>query len=151
MVYNDTQLSFKYIYDTVDIAFETRCNTPWGKLVPFSIFLEYVVSYSNVDERRDEWRPLFHSKLMPLVQDHSCNTAAEVTVLLNQKIWSLFGGIVFKSQQTPMIMRYSILFMSNVTCCRYIFQLKFYIYILALSQERLYSTNSYKFFLILLF
>ena len=56
---------------------------------------------SSVDEPRDDWRGLFFSRFLPLVQD--AGSLSEAALVLNRDIWSIWG-IVFQANQTPDIM-----------------------------------------------
>ncbi len=54
-----------------------------------------------MDEPRDNWRPLFFQRFLPLIQD--ARSLSEAALILNENIWSIWG-IVFKPNQTPEIM-----------------------------------------------
>ena len=55
----------------------------------------------SVDEPRDNWRGLFFSRFLPLVQD--ARSLSEATLILNRDIWGIWG-IIFEANQTPDIM-----------------------------------------------
>ena len=55
----------------------------------------------RVDERRDNWRPLFQERFSPLLSDAAGISEAALT--LNREIWQ-FWNITFKANQTPDIM-----------------------------------------------
>ena len=47
-------------------------EVPWGKDIPEDIFLNDVLPYANVDEKRDAWRKEFYDLCLPIVKD--CKT-----------------------------------------------------------------------------
>ncbi len=72
-----------------------------GRAVPWSLFLSDVLPYANLDEPRDAWRAVFTRTLTPLVANATSLTDAALR--LNRDMWALWG-IVFKANQTPMIL-----------------------------------------------
>ena len=54
---------------------------PWGKTIPEELFLNDVLPYANVDEKRDAWRKEFFDLCLPLVKE--CKTPAEAAQKLN--------------------------------------------------------------------
>lgn len=55
----------------------------------------------SVDEPRDDWRGLFFTRFMPLVEGAS--SLSEAALILNRDIWAIWD-ITFKANQTPDIM-----------------------------------------------
>ena len=61
--------------------------------------------YSIVNEGRSNWRQLMTDKVLPLVANQTTTDLSEIAMLVNSVMWSQFGQeIVFKSEQTPLIM-----------------------------------------------
>ena len=61
--------------------------------------------YSIVNEGRSNWRQLMTDKVLPLVANQTTTDLSEIAMLINSVMWSQFGQeIVFKSEQTPLIM-----------------------------------------------
>ncbi|NOX89074.1 MAG: transglutaminase domain-containing protein [Calditrichaeota bacterium] len=82
-------LSAKFLSEQTDFAFKARKETAWGKDIPDSLFLNYVLPYANIHERRDNWRKNFYEKFLPLVKD--VKSPGEAVVILNNKIWDIVG------------------------------------------------------------
>ena len=55
----------------------------------------------RVDERRDNWRPLFQEHFSPLISGATGLSDAALT--LNKEIWQIWN-ITFEANQTPDIM-----------------------------------------------
>ena len=64
-----------------------RASAPWK--MPDSIFRNYVLPDTSVGEARDNWRPLFREKFLPLVKN--CKTPTEAAEVLNREIWDILG------------------------------------------------------------
>ncbi|KKK98536.1 hypothetical protein LCGC14_2641790, partial [marine sediment metagenome] len=62
-------------------------KVPWGKQVPKDIFLNYVLPYVNLNERRDNWRKDFYTRFMPLIK--GCKTPGDAGMALNSKVFPL--------------------------------------------------------------
>merc|ERR1712072_545453 len=65
---------------------------------------------ANVDEPRNNWRPLFYEKAKPLVENLMKDPKTkipDVVKAVNTQLWKVFGNngkeITFKSGQTPLI------------------------------------------------
>jgi len=95
---------------TVKLALQTRFY-PWNQNVPKDIFMEYVLNFANVNEARNNWRPLITDALKPLVEtlleSKEQLSVEDVVMTLNHYLWTAFSKtndeIVFKSGQTPLI------------------------------------------------
>lgn len=81
-------VSGAFLIRNLAAAYETKKEMPWGKSVPEEIFLNEVLPYVNIDEKREDWRRLLHDQCAPLVVD--CKTAAAAAQRLNEKIFPLF-------------------------------------------------------------
>ena len=53
----------------------------------------------SVDEPRDDWRGLFFSRLLPLVENASSTT--EAALILNKEIWNIWGIVFRCGRHTP--------------------------------------------------
>ena len=88
MPQNDLQsLSAEFLLENVSLSYEARARAPWGKDIPEDIFLNDVVAYCNVNEKREAWRAKLGEMCWPLVKD--CKTAAEAAQALNEKLFPL--------------------------------------------------------------
>lgn len=78
-------LKADFLLENVQLAYHARQQVPWGKALPEELFLNYVLPYANVTERRDPWRREFLARCLPLVAQ--CETPAEAAHLLNQQLF----------------------------------------------------------------
>jgi hypothetical protein len=83
-----TALKADFLLTNTRLAYQARAELPWGKDIPEDIFLNDVLPYANVDERRDAWRQEFYDLCVPLVQ--GCKTPSEAAMKLNAE---LFGKL----------------------------------------------------------
>ncbi len=60
-------LSTKFLLDNVRLAYEAWREAPWRERVPPEIFLNDILPYANIDERRDDWRGDFRRRFAPLI------------------------------------------------------------------------------------
>ncbi len=80
-------LSAALLLENLALAYQAREVVPWGKSLPDEIFLNDVLPYASVNERRDAWRKTLHDICAPLVKD--CQTPGEAAQVLNQKLFGL--------------------------------------------------------------
>lgn len=78
-------LSADFLLTNTDLAYRARKETPWGKDIPEDIFLNDVLPYANVDEKRDPWRKEFFDMCMPMVK--ACKTPSEAAQVLNRELF----------------------------------------------------------------
>jgi hypothetical protein len=79
-------LKVDFLLRNTDLAYMARKEVPWGKDVPDDIFLNDVLPYANVDEKRDDWRKEFYDLCLPVAKE--CKTPGEAAHKIN--------GMVFK-------------------------------------------------------
>lgn len=75
------------LLENVTLAYEALAAAPWRERLPREIFLNDVLPYASLNERRDAWRPRLRELCVPLVAD--CRTPAEAAHRLNQKLFKL--------------------------------------------------------------
>ncbi|MEZ6043087.1 MAG: transglutaminase domain-containing protein [Planctomycetaceae bacterium] len=80
-------LSSEYLLENVRLAYEAWEQAPWKTDVPHDIFLNNVLPYANINERRDGWRRQFMEQFRPLIAEAS--TPSHAAALLNQKLFPL--------------------------------------------------------------
>ncbi|QJW92652.1 transglutaminase-like domain-containing protein [Frigoriglobus tundricola] len=80
-----TALKAEFLLTNVDLAYKARKERPWGKAVPEDLFLNDVLPYANVDEKRDAWRKEFYDLCVPMVRD--CKTPTEAVQKLNAELF----------------------------------------------------------------
>ncbi|MFM7073526.1 MAG: transglutaminase domain-containing protein [Planctomycetota bacterium] len=82
------RLTADYLLENVAIAYESWRASPWHAQVPEDVFLNDILPYASVNERRDRWRRDFRDRCLPLIQD--AKTPGLAAARLNQKIFPLF-------------------------------------------------------------
>jgi hypothetical protein len=76
-------LSAEFIIDQIDGAFKAREEFAWCRSLPDSVFLNEVLPYFSLDEKRDNWRYDFYNRFAPLVRNCSNIYEAVDSVNLN--------------------------------------------------------------------
>jgi hypothetical protein len=74
-----------FLLTNTDLAYRARKEVPWGKAIPEELFLNDVLPYANVDEKRDTWRKEFFDLCMPIAK--TCKTPAEAAQRLNTELF----------------------------------------------------------------
>ncbi len=82
-------LSKKFLLENVELSYKILDSVKWGKKIPTNIFLNYVLPYANLHERRDNWRLDFLNQFLPLVKN--CETTSEALIKLNNEIWDIIN------------------------------------------------------------
>lgn len=80
-------LDSEYLLHHIQWAYHARENAPWGQRVSEEVFLNDVLPYASINERRDAWRKDFWERFFPLVKD--CKTTGEVAQILNRDIYKI--------------------------------------------------------------
>lgn len=83
------RLSRKFLVGNIQAAFKARREAPWGKDIPEEMFLNYVLPYANVNERRDDWRGDFLERFAPPAWQ--CGSPAEAAEKLNRHVFRTLG------------------------------------------------------------
>lgn len=68
----------------IDYAYQARQRFPWAKDVPEDVFLNDVLPYAVIDEKREEWRSQFFSLFSKKVE--GCKTMEEAIRAVNKDI-----------------------------------------------------------------
>ena len=77
------------LIENVQYAYRAWNESTWKQDAPEDVFLNDVLPYASVSERRDRWRRQFFEKFKPLVKD--AQSPSEAAVILNQKIFPLLN------------------------------------------------------------
>ncbi len=81
------QLSSDYLLENVKYAYKAWHESPWKDEISKDVFLNNILPYASINERRDNWRRSFYERFKPLIKGiHSPGLAAAT---LNQKIFPL--------------------------------------------------------------
>lgn len=81
------RLTASFLLENLELAHQARHETPWGPGLPEELFLNEVLPYACLNERRDPWRRRLRDLCLPLVKD--CKTPGEAAQRLNQKLFGL--------------------------------------------------------------
>jgi hypothetical protein len=82
-------LDADFIMDQVNGAALVREEFSWCSALPDSIFLNEVLPYYNLDEKRDNWREDFYNWFSPLVKD--CRNIYEAVDSVNLNVMEVLG------------------------------------------------------------
>ncbi len=82
-------LSAEFLLENVEYAYRAWRESPWKPRVPESEFLNNILPYACINERRDNWRKNFYERFRPLVAD--AQTPSQAATLLNQKLFTILN------------------------------------------------------------
>jgi len=82
-------LSANFLLNNIKLSFQVMDSIAWGKKIPEDLFLNFILPYVSLHERRDDWREDFYTRFLPLVRD--INSPGEATVKLNNEIWDIIN------------------------------------------------------------
>ncbi len=91
-------LKADFLVENVRLARLARRRVPWGEAVPEDIFLNYVLPYVNMNERRERWRPEFFGRYLPLAVEQG--TIRDTVLLLNRKVFEDYG-VTYHATKRP--------------------------------------------------
>ncbi len=80
-------LKTPFLVDNLRYTYEAWNDAPWKDAIPRDVFLNNVLPYASINERRDNWRKKFYEQFKPLVKD--AKTPSEAAAILNQKVFPL--------------------------------------------------------------
>ena len=78
-------LKADFLLSEIELAHDSIDKAPWKDQIPKEIFLNNILPYININERRDQWRKDFRERFAPLVQ--GAKTPSEAAAMLNQKLF----------------------------------------------------------------
>ncbi|MCE5327800.1 MAG: hypothetical protein LLG01_15445 [Planctomycetaceae bacterium] len=82
-----TSLSAEFLLENVDCAYKVMAQVPWGKTLSKEMFLNEILPYACLNERRDNWRKDFYTRFLPLIKD--CKTITAAAGAINTKVFPL--------------------------------------------------------------
>ncbi len=83
------QVTTEFITENIQLAHQVMQEVPWGKDIPKKIFLNNILPYAQVNERRDNWRKDFYDRFIQIAQ--AAGTIDKAAILLNQKVFEKLG------------------------------------------------------------
>jgi hypothetical protein len=78
-------LTAEYLLENIRLTELAYARNSWRQQVPRDIYLNYVLPYASINERRDDWRAKFIEQFRPIVTN--VNTISEAAVKLNQQVF----------------------------------------------------------------
>lgn len=108
------KLGAEFLLENARLAYQARKETPWGQAPPEEIFLNHVLPYANVDEKRDPWRKEFHELCLPMVKE--CKTATEAVQKLNGELFKTLKVNYSPQRRAPNLSPKESLAQGNASC-----------------------------------
>lgn len=97
------QVDVELVVENVVFAYRAWQQAPWKDQVSEQVFLNEILPYASINERRDRWRKDFYERFQPLVAE--AKSPAEAAAILNQAIFPELGVIYStkrpKADQSP--------------------------------------------------
>ena len=80
-------LKADFLLSEIEQAHDALQKAPWKDKIPKEIFLNNILPYVNINERRDAWRKDFRERFAPLIE--GATTPAQAAAMINQKLFPL--------------------------------------------------------------
>ena len=78
-------LTAGFLRENTALAYAARAAAPWSAQIPEEIFLNDVLPYASLNERRDDWRRRLREIAAPLIAE--CKTPGEAAQALNRGLF----------------------------------------------------------------
>lgn len=78
-------LTAAFLLENVALAYDWFERAPWAKSVPKAIFLNDVLPYASLNERRDNWRKVLIDRCATMITN--CATPGEAAQALNRQLF----------------------------------------------------------------
>lgn len=82
-------LKADYLLENCHIAYKAWREAPWKDKVPKEIFLNEILPYASINEKRDDWRKDFFERFSPLVKE--AESPYQAATILNQKVFPVLN------------------------------------------------------------
>ncbi|MEH0154193.1 transglutaminase-like domain-containing protein [Limibacter armeniacum] len=82
-------LTADYLLENVALAYQARKEFDWAVKLPKVVFLNEVLPYATLNERRDNWRKDFYKRFAPMVKD--AKDIREAIRIINHSIMEEVG------------------------------------------------------------
>ncbi|MFM7973673.1 MAG: transglutaminase-like domain-containing protein, partial [Pirellula sp.] len=80
-------LKSDFLLSEIELAHRALEAAPWKDTIPKEIFLNNILPYVSINERRDAWRKDFRDRFAPLIE--GATTPAQAAAMLNQKLYPM--------------------------------------------------------------
>ena len=78
-------LKADFLLAEIQAAHDTLESSPWKDQIPQDIFLNNILPYVNINERRDPWRKDFQKRFASMIE--GAKTPSQAAAMLNQKLF----------------------------------------------------------------
>jgi transglutaminase-like putative cysteine protease len=75
----------EFLVENIRLAYQAIGEAPWGKDIPQDIFLNDILPYAVLNERRDDWREDFHRRFIRIAK--GSKTIDQAVIALNKYIF----------------------------------------------------------------
>jgi Transglutaminase-like superfamily len=107
-------LKADFLIENHALAYKARHQFPWAKDLPEETFLNNVLPYANVDEKRDPWRKELYDLCAPLVKD--CKSASVVAQTLNKELFPILKVKYAPQRRAPNLSPLESIKQGNASC-----------------------------------
>ncbi|RYD38366.1 MAG: polyhydroxyalkanoate depolymerase, partial [Verrucomicrobiaceae bacterium] len=80
-------LKADFLLEQVALGYEALSQAPWGKDIPVEVFLNDILPYASLNEKRDGSRRKLRELALPLVKD--CQSPGEAGATLNRRLFEI--------------------------------------------------------------
>jgi transglutaminase-like putative cysteine protease len=94
----DKALSHEFLEENARLAYQAMSEVPWGKDIPQDIFLNDVLPYASLNERRDNWRADFHRRFIGIAQ--KAGTVDQAVLDLNKYVFDTLK-VAYSADKRP--------------------------------------------------
>jgi len=78
-------LKKSFLIEDVRLAYQAMNEVPWGKAIPKEIFLNDILPYAILNERRDNWRKDFYHRFIQVAR--TSKTIDQAVIALNKYVF----------------------------------------------------------------
>jgi len=87
-----------FLLENISLAYQAMAQVPWGKNMPQDIFLNDILPYASLNERRDNWRRDFHRRFIKIAQESK--TIDQAVIKLNKYVFETLQ-VSYSATQRP--------------------------------------------------
>jgi hypothetical protein len=94
----DRALNRNFLTENVRLAYQAVDEVPWGKDIPQAIFLNDILPYASLNERRDNWRADFHRRFIKIARNSK--TIDQAVLVLNKYVFDTLK-VAYSADKRP--------------------------------------------------
>jgi len=91
-------LKHEFLVENTKLAYQALSEVPWGKDIPKDIFLNDILPYATLNERRDNWRVDFHRRFIKIAQ--SSKSIDQAVIALNKYVFDTLR-VAYSADKRP--------------------------------------------------